>query len=110
MNQIHMIYCGSLDLALKAQFQRSMLVSICRGLNSKIRRGDIPHEYVGETKLYELKTFRWLSRELGRRIVYSIWVCLVFFFIRPSYWNGSINMVYSWSTVSSAFIAVFHQL
>ncbi|KAH8812202.1 fungal-specific transcription factor domain-containing protein [Xylogone sp. PMI_703] len=59
LNQIHMAYCGSSNLALKAQFQRNMLV---------IR------ESLKQANYCDHKLRQWLDEELGRRVIYSIWL------------------------------------
>ncbi|KAE8343344.1 hypothetical protein BDV24DRAFT_172740 [Aspergillus arachidicola] len=73
LNQIQTAYHGSRRLALKAQFQRAMLVTVCRGINSKIRYEDTLCESSDATPR-NLKTLRWLDRELGRRLTYGIWL------------------------------------
>ncbi|KAB8219515.1 hypothetical protein BDV33DRAFT_191976 [Aspergillus novoparasiticus] len=73
LNQIQTAYHGSRRLALKAQFQRAMLVTVCRGINSKIRYEDTLCETSDATPR-SLETFRWLDRELSRRLTYGIWL------------------------------------
>ncbi|KAE8310505.1 fungal-specific transcription factor domain-containing protein [Aspergillus transmontanensis] len=73
LNQIQTAYHGSRRLALKAQFQRAMLVTVCRGINSKIRYEDTLCETSDATPR-NLETFRWLDRERSRRLTYGIWL------------------------------------
>ncbi|KAE8324438.1 hypothetical protein BDV39DRAFT_217132 [Aspergillus sergii] len=73
LNQIQTAYHGSRRLALKAQFQRAMLVTVCRGINSKIRYEDTLCE-TSDVTPRNLETFRWLDGELSRRLTYGIWL------------------------------------
>ncbi|KAL5048222.1 hypothetical protein BDW71DRAFT_213635 [Aspergillus fruticulosus] len=74
LNQIQIAYHGSRQLALKAQFQRAMLVTVCRGINSKIRHEDTLCDFSDGTSFRDDVVFRWLDRELARRATHGIWL------------------------------------
>ncbi|KAL4990821.1 hypothetical protein BDW68DRAFT_22092 [Aspergillus falconensis] len=74
LNQIQIAYHGSRQLALKAQFQRAMLVTVCRGINSKIRHEDMLCDFFDGTSFRDDVVFRWLDRELARRATHGIWL------------------------------------
>lgn len=78
LNQIQTAYHGSRCLALKAQFQRAMLVTVCRGINSKIRRGDMLCDFSDATNSCDPAVVKWLDKELSRRLIFGIWVCIYF--------------------------------
>ncbi|KAL4801519.1 fungal-specific transcription factor domain-containing protein [Aspergillus unguis] len=74
LNQIQMAYQGSRQLALKAQFQRSMLVTVCRGINSRIRHEDMLCHFPDRADFRDPVALGWLDRELSRRVTYAIWM------------------------------------
>ncbi|KAE8414346.1 fungal-specific transcription factor domain-containing protein [Aspergillus pseudocaelatus] len=74
LNQIQTAYHGSKRLTLKAQFQRSMLVTVCRGINSKVRREDMHASLPNGNSPHDLVVSRWVDRELNRRLTYGIWL------------------------------------
>jgi hypothetical protein len=75
LNQIQTAYHGSRHLALKAQFQRAMLVTVCRGIKSRIRRGDMLCDFSDATSSCVPAASKWLDKELSRRLTFGIWVC-----------------------------------
>ncbi|KAL2847079.1 fungal-specific transcription factor domain-containing protein [Aspergillus pseudodeflectus] len=76
LNQIQMAFDGVRHIALKAQFQRAMLVTVCRGLNSRMRREDLlQRQDNGPDASYgDEAVSKWLGRELCRRLTYAIWL------------------------------------
>ncbi|KAL2811622.1 fungal-specific transcription factor domain-containing protein [Aspergillus granulosus] len=76
LNQIQMAYQGSRHLALKAQFQRAMLVTVCRGLSSRNRREDMRWNLDNGTRTssHDSEISKWIGRELCRRLTYGIWL------------------------------------
>ena len=74
LNQIQTAYQGSRHLALKAQFQRAMLVTICRGINSKLHQEEMLRNSVEDTSSQDRGALRWFEQELTRRLTYGIWV------------------------------------
>ncbi|KAL4755919.1 Zn(II)2Cys6 transcription factor [Aspergillus foveolatus] len=76
LNQIQMAFDGSRHIALKAQFQRAMLITVCRGLNSRMRREDLlqKQENESDASCRGSAVSKWLGRELGRRLTYAIWL------------------------------------
>ncbi|KAL4733870.1 fungal-specific transcription factor domain-containing protein [Aspergillus similis] len=76
LNQIQMAFDGSRHIALKAQFQRAMLITVCRGLNSGMRREDLlqKQENESDASCRGSAVSNWLDRELGRRLTYAIWL------------------------------------
>ncbi|KAB8261641.1 fungal-specific transcription factor domain-containing protein [Aspergillus pseudonomiae] len=74
LNQIQMAYRGSRQLALKAQFQRSMLMTVCRGLSSRMCREEMPCNFPRGTNPQNPVVSSWLDRELSRRLTYAIWL------------------------------------
>ncbi|KAL3451425.1 fungal-specific transcription factor domain-containing protein [Aspergillus insuetus] len=76
LNQIQMAFDGSRQIALKAQFQRAMLVTVCRGLNSRMRREDLLQKQDNgpDASCHDEAVSKWLGRELCRRLTYAIWL------------------------------------
>ncbi|KAL3484194.1 fungal-specific transcription factor domain-containing protein [Aspergillus germanicus] len=76
LNQIQMAFDGSRHIALKAQFQRAMLVTVCRGLNSRMRREDLLQRQDNgpDASCHDEAVSKWLGRELCRRLTYAIWL------------------------------------
>jgi hypothetical protein len=72
LHQIDVAYCGSRNLALKAQFQRNMLVVICRGMNLRMSRGSGGQQSIGALAFSESEKRQCLDRELTKRAMYTI--------------------------------------
>lgn len=76
LNQIQIAFDGPRHLALKAQFQRSMLITVCRGLSSRMRREDLLQKQGNslDASCHDKAVSKWIGRELCRRLIYAIWV------------------------------------
>ncbi|OGE47486.1 hypothetical protein PENARI_c043G06094 [Penicillium arizonense] len=76
LNQIQMAFDGSRHIALKVQFQRAMLITVCRGLHSRMRREDLlqKQDNGSHASCHAEAVSRWLGRELSRRLTYAIWL------------------------------------
>ncbi|KAL4989978.1 fungal-specific transcription factor domain-containing protein [Aspergillus falconensis] len=76
LNQIQMAFDGSRRVALKAHFQRAMLITVCRGLSSRMRREDLnqKQDNSSDASRRDDAVSKWLARELCRRLMYAIWL------------------------------------